>query len=77
MTSESPPPSSACHHRQLLESAESMVIDDSSSTVLTPQGLVATWEGLLVLQAYFPSLDPARIIQACLDPAHARPPAPS
>ncbi|WP_433585974.1 TetR/AcrR family transcriptional regulator [Microbacterium hydrocarbonoxydans] len=77
MTADSPSPSTACHHRQLLESAESILTEHSDSTALTPQGLVATWEGLLVLQSYFPSLDPARIIQARLDPARARPSAPS
>lgn len=75
--SPSSSPSAACHHRQLLESTESLLIQHSRSTSLTPQGLVAAWEGLLVLQAYFPSLDPARILRARLDPARAQPSAPS
>lgn len=48
------------HHRDLMAAAEAR----SGARTESPRALVAGWEGLHVLSAYFPEIDPAEVLRA-------------
>ncbi|MEV4777188.1 TetR/AcrR family transcriptional regulator [Microbacterium sp. LWH12-1.2] len=67
LTDDSSVRASICHHEQLMTASGNILAASRHSPAITPRALVATWEGLLVMQSYFPSLEPGEIIRARLE----------